>query len=294
MRKARQAKVPQGVQSRVELLLYFMFSEFSKHSTYINVPIRLSNKYRKDRHGWDLLVFAICLKLNKGNSGIYLTNERALMKFLHCSYRKAHRLMAQAINNTDLFRYNHKTHFLCAKSFKIGCKVSYSNRGNFVMRSDKCIAVEIGKDGIKHNEISKQLRDKLILRLIKVKATSDELYCHNPSVQRCDRPLTQEYLGNVAGCHQTTVSRHLRKLSKDGRIKITSHDKIAVWDLEHGIVINDIPRRKPFISGRFAYIRDVNDYTILDNSIMHSYKNVIYNHKGRQTENRIIKFHWEL
>lgn len=272
-----------------------MYSEFSQNSIYINLPCRLAKRYRKDRAGWDLLVFAICLKLNRADSGMYLRDPKDIMKTFHCGYNKARRLMIQATSDKRLFHYNPQTKFIVARSFEIGCDTMWS-RGKHqrLFRMDDVIVITKRNDGtISHYEISSQLRDLLIKKMVRLHKPSDDLQsqqCHSET----RKPLTQKFIGNCAGICQTTVSRRLRKMSARKEIAITSYPKIPVWDLEHGVVINDIPNRKPFISGRLAYVRDVNDYEILDDSIYCRFKHLIYNHKKRHTDNRVIKFHWEL
>ena len=277
------------------MLFFIMFSKFSQHSNYINVPYRLAKRYRKDKTGWDLLCFAICLKLNRTDSGMYLRNPKDLMKVLHCSYRKAVKLFNQASHDNVLFRYNTKTKFIVARSFEIGCGVMWSKgRRQKMFRMDDVIVVTKCEDGtISHNRISSQLRDLLIKKMIRLQKPSDDLQSQQ-CYSETRKPLTQKFIGNCAGVCQTTVSRRLRKMSANKEISITSHPKIPVWDLEQGVVVNDIPNRRPFVSGRFAYIRDVNEYTILDDSIHFRFKHLIYNHTKRHTDNRVIKFHWEL
>lgn len=273
-----------------------MYSEHSTHSNYINVPYRLAKRYRKDKAGWDLLVFAICLKLNRNDSGMYLRSPKELMKILHCSYRKAVRLFNQAPHNKSLFRYNPRTKFIVARSFEIGCNTNPSKgKREFVYRSDDVIVVTKNTDGrISHNDISSQLRDLFIKKMLRTQKPADELQCQGNHHSATRKPLTQKFIGNCVGVCQTTVSRRLRKMSANGEIKITRHPKIPVIDLEHGIVMNDFSNRKYFISGRFAYIRDVNDYEILNDEIHFRFKHLIYNHKKRRRENRIIRFPHEL
>lgn len=243
---------------------------------------------------WDLLCLAICLKLNRNDSGMYVRDPRDIMRQFHCSYRKAARLMKAAAEDKTLFRYNPKTKFLVARSFEIGCDVVNSRKGE-KYRQDNCIAVEKEDDGtISHYKISYKLRDFIIQKMLRTQGPSDELQCQNHPHSENRKPLTQKYIGNVAGCHQTTVSRRLKKMAANKQITILSHPKIPVVDLEHGIVLNVFDGRKPFVSGRFMYIRDVNEYTIIDNSIHCRFKHIIYNHKKRLTDNRCIRFPWEL
>lgn len=271
-----------------------MFSEYQKISNYINVPYRLAKRCRKDKGAWDLLVFAICLKLNRADSGMYLRNPKDLMKMLHCSYRKAVRLFEQAPRNSKLFHYNTKTKFIVARSFEIGCDTTWSmGKRQKLYRMDDVLVVDKKSDGtISHYEISSQLRDLLIKKMIRLQKPSDDLQC-----QQCHsetrKPLTQKFIGNCAGVCQTTVSRRLRKMALRKEIHIISHPKIPVYDLEHGVVYNDIPNRKPFISGRFAYIRDVNEYEIIDLTIYRRFKHLIYNHKKRLTENHSSQNPWD-
>lgn len=270
-----------------------MFSEFQQHSNYINIPYRLVRKYRETKAEWDLLCFAICLKLNSSDSGMYLNDPRDIMRLFHCSYRKARRLMLQSISDKDLFHYNPKTKFIVARSFKRGCGFTNSHSGK-VFHKDNVIVIDKEADGtISHYKTSSRLRDLLIQKMLRTQSPSDELECQNNPHSESRKPLTQEYIGNVAGCHQTTVSRRTIRMAKNKQIAIKSHAKIPVWDLEHGIVLNDIPDRKPFIVGRFAYIRDVNEYTILDNSIHFRFKHIIYNHRKRKTDNKVAHFPWE-
>lgn len=272
-----------------------MYSEHSTHSNYINVPYRLAKRYREDKEEWDLLVFAICLKLNRNDSGIYLRNPKDLMKILHCSYRKAVRLFKQAPHNKRLFHYNPRTKFIVARSFEIGCNTNPpKGKRKFAYRMDDVIVVTKKEDGtISHFDISSQLHDLCIDKMLRTQKPSDDLQCQ-PRHSETRKPLTQKFIGNCVGLCQTTVSRRLRKMETKGQIKISRHPKIPVIDLEHGIVLNDFSNRKYFISGRFAYIRDVNEYEILDETIHFRFKHLIYNHKKRRIENRIIRFPHEL
>lgn len=226
---------------------------------------------------------------------MYLRNPKDLMKILHCSYRKAVRLFNQASRDERLFRYNPRTKFIVARSFEIGCKTNPSKgKIETVYRSDDVIAVSKNADGtISHNDISSRLRDLFIQKMIRMQKPADELQCQSPhSATR--KPLTQDFIGNCVGVCQTTVSRRLRKMEANGEISVTRHPKVPVIDLEHGIVMNDFSNRKPFFQGKFAYIRDVNEYTILDDSIHFRFKHLIYNHRKRKTDNRMIKFSYQL
>lgn len=200
------------------------------------------------------------------------------------------------VKRHELFDYNPKTHFLSAKSFKIGAEWFEDKHGNR-MYHDSVMTLEKEPDGtIAHYKLSRQLRDKMMLRQLSAKSSSDELQRqpnHRPEMRK---PLTHKYLANIAGVSRSTATRHLNKLSKgDDRIlNVTTHDKVAVYDVEHDIVIKEIPNRKTFISGRFAYVRDANDYSFVDGNHSKQFKHVIYNHRGRRTNNRILKYPWEL
>lgn len=263
-----------------------MFSSYKRYSNYINVPVRLAKRYRRNKTMWDLLVLAICMKLNDTSSGMYIRSPRDIAKRFHCSYRKAERMMKQASQCPRLFHYNPKTKFISARSFVVGCEWFEGKNGKRFYH-DTVIDIRKADDGtISHSEISRQLHDKMMLKAIKQSRPRMSSNCQLKSRSETGRPLTQKFLGNIAGCHRSTVSRHLRKVAKENGISITVHDKIPVYDLEHGEVINDIPNRKPFVSGRIAYVRDANDYEILDDEYILSFKHVIYNHPKRLTHNR--------
>lgn len=272
-----------------------MYSVFRQKSNYINTPYRLVKRCRNSKPKWDLLVLAICLKLNSADSGIYLRNPKELVNTLHCSYRKAVRLFNQAPCEKTLFHYNPKTKFLVARSFEIGCKTTYSKgRRQKLFRMDDVIVVTKNEDGIiSHNQISSQLRDLAIEKMLRLQKPSDDLQ-RQQRHSETRKPLTQNFIGNCVGLCQATVSRRLRKMEQRKEISITRHPKIIIWDLRYGVVVNDIPNRKPFISGRFACIRDVNEYEILDTSIPYRFKHIVYNHSRRHTDNRIIQYHWQL
>lgn len=155
------------------------------------------------------------------------------------------------------------------------------------MYDDSVVIADKESDGsISHHKISLRLRDDMMRKAIMNNRPRMSCYCQPNSRPEAKKPLTQKYLGNIAGCHRSTVSRHLRKQEKVKAISITSFDKIPVYDIEHGEVINDIPNRRPFISGRMAYIRDANEYEILDENIYCRFKHIIYNHPQRLTINR--------
>ena len=265
---------------------------------YINIPVRLLKKAKSNKQSWDMLVFAVCLKLNRNDSGMFINDPKVIMNAFHCSHRKPQRLMTQAAANTELFHYNPKSKFITANSFKRGCKIYNTHKGE-AYRADSCIRIETEEDGtISHYKLSIRLHDKLIKRMLRKEAPSDEFKSRNIFHSEKRKPLTQKFIGNVAGYHQTTVSRHLRKMEKDGLIKISSHEKVPVWDIEHGIVIKVVPHRKPFISGRFAYVRDVNDYEIIDLSMLSDFRHIIYNHKlrvvNREKKQPTVMHSWDL
>lgn len=260
-----------------------MFSKHSKFSTYINVPKRLAKAYRRDRYGWDLLVLAICLKLHRGDSGFY-PSVRNIMLTFHVSHAKAKRLLEGAMNDKELFNYNPYTNFLSAKAFKD----RDDRRNNY---SQYCLVCDckIGDKGeriIRHQEISRQLRDNLILCPVNAQMHMDEFHTVNNPRLVGKRALTQKHLGNIAGCHQTTVSRHLRKMEQREEITITAHDPIPVRDIEHDIVFRRIPFRKTFVKFGFEWVRDANEYTINSYSLGKRFKHIYYNNEHRTGENR--------
>lgn len=275
-----------GIASKNTVTLLFMFSTFSVNSIYINLPVRLAKKFRRNKRMWDLLVLAICMKLNDGASGLYIRTPRDISTLFHCSYRKAERLMKMAMDCPRLFHYNPKTHFLSARTFVVGCSWFEGKNGKRFYH-DTVITVRKASDGtISHNEISKQLRDKMMLKAIEQSRPRMSSNCQSTLRSETSRPLTQKFLGNIAGCHRSTVSRHLRKVEGRDEIKITVHDKIPVYDVEHGVEYKRVIGRRPFISGRIAYIRDANDYEILVDEYNYCFKHIIYNHPQRLKPNR--------
>lgn len=279
-----------------------MFSEYSKHSNYINVPYRLAKRYRKNKRMWDLLVFAICLKLYSGSSALRVDSAYKVMKMFRCSYRKAERLIEQAKNCPALFSYYPNAQYLVARSFKRGCEWTWNKRQNKKLYRDDCIAIEKKSDGIiSHYEISTRLRDMLMYKAIKAYQNKMSSNCHFISRQGTIKPLTQKFISNIAGCCRSTVTRHLNKAAKQTKdkkseIKITSHPIIPVYDILDGEVINDIPnmdKRKTFIRSHYACVRDANEYELTDEKFNYIFKHIIYNHKGRRTQNKVYQ-HWEI
>lgn len=272
-----------------------MYSTFHEHSDYINVPVRHVKPIRRDRPDWDMLILAVCLKLNSTSSGMYVRTPNDLVKAFHCSHRKAERMLKKAAHHR-FFRYDPKTHFLSAKSFKIGADWFWDRHGN-KMYHDDVIVVEKEADGtISHYKISRQLRDRLMTRQLSAKSSSDELKRQPNLRPEARKPLTHKYLANIAGVSRSTATRHLGKLCKgDNKVlNVTTYDKIPVGDIEHGVIYACFLHRKPFVCGRFAYIRDANDYSFVDGNHYKQFKHVIYNHKSRRTDNRVIKHQWEL
>lgn len=225
------------------------------------------------------------------------------MKLFHCSYRKAERMLKQAAADTRLFRYNPKTKYLVARSFKIGCEWFWNKKGTKKLYSDDCIVIEIPENGIiSHNEISKRLRDRLMIKAIKAYQTKTmSSNCHFISRQGNLKPLTQKFISNIAGCCRSTVTRHLNKAAKQTEDKksgltITSYPIIPVYDMIDGEVINDIPnmdKRKTFVRSHYACVRDANDYELTDEKFNYIFKHIVYNCKKRRTENKILQ-HWEV
>lgn len=249
--------------------------------------------YCKDNSLWELFVFAVCLKLNSGSSGVHVNDIMTIRKLIACSNSKAKRLIEGAKNCPELFYYNDKKKFLVARSFtrgKLRRSVNYSGYTRYVAYSAYCYkhVFEPGKP-ISHNKLSQLLRDKLLLSPIVSKERKNDFIKVDNHSTRSDRAtaLSVKKLSAFTGQHHTSVSRRLHRLEKNNIIKTQRHEIIKLADYYTGELLTDNSSyldRRPFLRFGCWCIKDANEYHP-QNIRSNEFCNVIFNHVKRQKKN---------
>ena len=269
----------------------------------LNIPMKLMKRYRKDRTLWELFVFAVCLKCLDGSSAIRPTVP-LVRKLMGCSYYKAGRMIERAKSCGELFIYRPKSNVLIARSFKTGNleerevrfrRHAYTARYAFCYKFRYEVSDDRKSRTVSHMEISRTLKDKLLVHAIKARQLKNDLPCKQgeQSSTRSTRrtALHSRRLGAIAGCHHTTATRHLRKMEGNGEIEIISHDFIPVADHRNGIALTSDPellRRRPFLRRGYLVVKDCNEY-LLSKDNADVFVNVIFNHRGHMKRHQSKK-----
>lgn len=260
----------------------------------LNIPIKLMKRYRKDRADWELFIFAVCLKCLDSSSAIHPTVP-LVRKLMGCSYYKAERMIERAKSCDELFRYYPEANLLIARSFtkgKLKKTTTYLSKTIFVSYSAFCYKFRFEEaETVSHIAVSRKLQDALLIHAIKARQLKNALHCNvdgKAKIQdsRSNRPtaLHSRKLGRIAGCHQSTATRHLRKMEDNGELTVLRHDFIPVIDHRRNVAVTDdkeLLRRRPFPRQGFLVVKDCNEY-IMAPTNTDVFVNVIFNHKGRR------------
>lgn len=259
----------------------------------INIPKELLAKYRNDRGSWELLVLALCMKLNSESSGIADVTEKKIRKLFRCGVVKAKRMLANAKKRSDLFFYDPIRNYLAARKFTAGQvkrSVKWVKGQRIYVLSAYCLKFEFHEnDTITHKEVSRQLRDALWLQPLIQKQREDEFLSieTKSSHPKTRNILGLQRLGLIAGCHRTTVKRHIKEYAAKGKLYIVKHKPVPVADWLTGETLTNDPellKRRPFLMRSLGamVVRDPDEYIFPNYQLFGMWTNIIFNHKKRR------------
>ena len=261
----------------------------------LNIPLKLMKCCRKNKTLWELFTFAVCIKMLRGSSAIY-PSVTSVRKIMGCSYYKATRLIEGAKRCTMLFRYYPEANLLIARSFTHGkLKKEVRTVLHTVRTSYSAFCLKFrykSSDCVSHIEVSRSLRDKLLVHAVKAVELKNDLQTvgskkHASTRSNHSTPLHSERLGKISGYHRCTAMRHLHKLEQQKEIVITSKPYIPVADFRTGHLLTTDPallKRKAFLRSGMWVVRDVNDYAT-NAANQDRFVNVIFNHARRHVRN---------
>ena len=285
---------------------------YNRHDLYkINIPLGLLRRCRSERHRWDLLVFAIIVKMRWESGAMHSPTVKKLMKLLRCGRDKARRILSQAKSDRTLFRYDAERDILTARRWIRKYRIvsispdsgNRSPKGKVPPRSLYCFKLDRkAVSGMSHFQLARYLRDRLMTHAIEQKQRKDDFIKEDSIYStRADRStaLSCRRLGRIAGYSKSTVSRHIRKLRGLGKNALPGgdvvldckvHPFIPMYDIRSGLVVNDAPElqdRRPFVCGRFLGVRDANEDRVREGKqdVTAPAMNVIFNHRGRLRRN---------
>lgn len=263
----------------------------------LNIPLKLLKRYRKDKSLWELFVLAVCMKINSGDSAIKNPTPTLIKRFFGCSYYKAERLLNKAKQCNELFAYYEKADLLIARSFthnKLERREYCSGRTTFVAYKTFCYKLRYNSsDKISHYNLSRLLKDKLLIYAMKARQLKNDLPAvanNNKISTRSHRfhALYQRKLAALAGVHRTTVSRHVRKMERQGELRIIESDLIVIANRRTGQLYTNnemLLCRRPFAHHDYLCVRDAFEYIVASNN-KDTFVNIIFNHRGRHRRNK--------
>lgn len=259
----------------------------------LNIPIKLLKRFREDKSKWELLAFAVCIKMLRGSSGIH-PDVMEVRRMMQCSHYKAIRMIEGAKKCGRLFYYNAKKNFLVARSFTKGHlerRTHYTESHTYTAYQSYCFKFnfEAANTSVSHIAVSRMLRDKLLTYAIKAKQRKNDFLLVAKHSTRSDRAkaLSVKKLGRIAGVHRSTVSRRINKLAVKGEVDVTRHDFIKIADYRTNILMTtdySLLRRRSFLHHCCLVVRDANEYRLTSNNT-DVFTNVIFNHVKRRVRN---------
>lgn len=257
--------------------------------------MKLMKRYRTDKPTWELFIFSVCLKMAYGSSAVH-PSVPVVRKLMNCSYYKAERMIERAKRENYLFRYYPEANLLIARSFTHGRlqKNEYRYGAKTVTAySAFCHKFRFDRDGqISHMEVSRRLRDALLVHAMKARQLKNDLstvVSANKTSTRSNRStaLYSVKLARIAGCHHTTVSRHIAKMEKTGDVSVYRPAYTPVAYRRTGVMLTDdrrLTERRRFPKGDYEVVRDANEYFVSDKN-SDVFVNVIFNHRERHRRN---------
>lgn len=253
---------------------------------------------RRDKSLWEILAFAVCVKMSsKGDSRIP-ADSGAVRKLMGCSYYKAKRMIDAARRNPEFFYFYENGEYLVARSFTRGRlerHVYTTKKNTFTAYRATCVRFTYDDtEKVSHIAVSRRLRDTLITNAIKATQTADgSTPIDNSSRPSVSRPLTMRSLSGASGYHRTTVSRHLRKMEETGRIEIRKGETVPVLHLESGEVLTEnlslLSRRMWYDWNNIRFVQEPSSYTLVNPQKSDYAVSIIFNHKGRHRNNASAK-----
>lgn len=259
----------------------------------LNIPLDILNKYKDDRRDWELLCFAICIKMYSESSRIP-NDVVTVRRLLNCGHYKAQRMLANAKKCPDLFFVYENEKFIVARSFtfhgKLQRKEVMCNKKQYTAYQTKCIRYGYKKgEQIKHDFIQRDLRDRLIKNAIIARGgrvCSTTIKVNKTTKQNTPQPIGQDQLREASGygC-VVTVQNHLKKMVKTGEVVVEAAKATPIQDLRTGEVLTDdksLLERNTFEWKGKKYACVPNKYAVVNPQKEDYACNIIFNHKQRR------------
>lgn len=257
----------------------------------LNIPISyLADAANKPRQ-WELVCFSVFIKIMRGDSKYMPHTTQSVKNDLKCNFYTAQRLVNDAKNNHDMFRYDYKRNVLTAN--KYAHRVEYTRR-NEEIDTTYCLKIDVAKDlpKLSLSAISKLLRERLLLNAINAAYRTNEFLLwasdNMPSPRSRKVELTLKKLSNIIGRSKPTVIRMINDMKERKIIKAKQFNMVMVLDNVNEITMSEIKKEKhirPFVINGRGFVRRANVYTLDDGRIERSFVHIIYSHKKRRTFN---------
>lgn len=260
----------------------------------INLPTSILTKC-KDKNILFSVAIALFVKAHSGDSMFRNTSVRNIRDKFGVGQVRARKIINAVKNNNTYFKYNKYTDAFVAKTFKNKTIVSDNKFGKKIW-SMYVVRLVIDKDW-SLLDIEKYVHDMIYLHAINATERSDKFYsCReikNNILLTTKDALTLNKMKNIGGVCKSTARRQLLKLQANNMINIKQgytqlvlssvcEGSIRESGLEHVNIVYDRKRG-------FGYIVVPNQYKITNRSITQSFRNIIFNHKKRQTFNAKTK-----
>ena len=260
----------------------------------INLPTSILTKC-KDKNTLRLVAVSLFVKAHSGDSIFRNTSVRNIRDKFGVGQVRARKIISDIKTNNTYFKYNSYNDTFVAKTFKNKTIVSENKYGKKIW-SMYAVRLVIDKDW-SLRDIEKYVHDMIYLHAINATERSDKFYsCReikNNILLTTKDALTLNKMKNIGGVCKSTARRQLQKLQANNMIHIKQEytqlvlasvceGSIRESELEHVNLVYDKKRG-------FGYIVVPNEYKIINRSITQSFRNIIFNHKKRQTFNAKTK-----
>lgn len=260
----------------------------------INLPISILNNCRSKSELLSVAV-SVFIKSHYGDSRIVGTNIRSIKSFFGVGQEKARKISNIIKNNSEYFSYNRRNDSVIARTFKNKMKHTQDKYGRRISMM-YVVGLDIHKDwNLKKVEV--YIHDMLYLNAVNATERSDKYYnCReikNGLLLTTKDALTLTKMGNIGGVCRSTAKRHLERIERERKISIkhgylqvalvtSNEDEVMDCGLENVKAVYDAKRG-------ISYLFVPNSYSIIKRSITDSFRNIIYNHRKRWTENTPTK-----
>lgn len=254
------------------------------------MPLKLLNNAVKDKLHYRLLALSVIIKCKYGDSRLRNVNVKAIQELMHCGFSTAKTLL-NASKSSSLFKYNPHTNTLLAKDFKKKYTTKFTTpKGteSFMMYG---VRVDIRDYTLR--SIVKEFRKLLIESGINAKERKDEFHCNRKNKRTTwsipNTPLTMKRMTNRIGMKSRGTTYNLiKELEAEHRVSVERMSIELACDCTSDDAMNNFVPNPAYrylyddCSG-FLYAIKPNRYSITDKRETERFRNIIFNHKNRQT-----------